>query len=503
MGMVLTPFERNLEVWRQLWRVIERSDIVVQIVDARNPLFFRSEDLETYVHEVDETKRNLLLINKADFLTEGQRREWAAYFQQEGISFLFFSAAQSNEQLEKQESASSLSPILNNQSEIDFVNSSEEDSRSPTPTEEEEGAKVVIDELESSVKNTTSLENVTFGREPWHVLSCEEMYEHFLQLKDESKEQITVGLVGYPNVGKSSTINALVGSKCVNVSSTPGKTKHFQTIVLSPEVILCDCPGLVFPSFATTKADMVVNGVLPIDQLREYTGPSALVAQRIPKYFLESLYGIHLPDPREGEDPNRPPTASELTGAYAIARGFRTAGQGNPHESRAARFILKDYVNGKLLYVHAPPSWEGKEREFNNKIYEKGGIKFELSQRALDKKTRAEEHDAAADQTKKPSQAFDKEFVNAGASTSRDHVRAHVKGKFHQVTPQFRRVNYFPHQSAYTMDVSGGVGGSVGGSTMASAVSSSALDIAAAGKKHHKEKKKRTKDRSWRAWNAE
>jgi len=29
--LVMTPFEKNLEVWRQLWRVLERSDIVVQV----------------------------------------------------------------------------------------------------------------------------------------------------------------------------------------------------------------------------------------------------------------------------------------------------------------------------------------------------------------------------------------------------------------------------------------------------------------------------------------
>jgi len=40
--LVLTPFEKNLEVWRQLWRVVERSDIIVQIVDSRNPLLFFS-----------------------------------------------------------------------------------------------------------------------------------------------------------------------------------------------------------------------------------------------------------------------------------------------------------------------------------------------------------------------------------------------------------------------------------------------------------------------------
>lgn len=90
--LLMTPFERNLEVWRQLWRVIERSDLVVQIVDARNPLLFRSEDLERYVKEVDPRKENLLLVNKADMLTPKQREAWADYFEAANISYKFFSA---------------------------------------------------------------------------------------------------------------------------------------------------------------------------------------------------------------------------------------------------------------------------------------------------------------------------------------------------------------------------------------------------------------------------
>lgn len=35
-----TPFEKNLDVWRQLWRVIEKCDMAIQIVDARNPLLY-------------------------------------------------------------------------------------------------------------------------------------------------------------------------------------------------------------------------------------------------------------------------------------------------------------------------------------------------------------------------------------------------------------------------------------------------------------------------------
>lgn len=83
-SLLLTPFERNLAVWRQLWRTLERSHLVVQIVDARNPLGFRCEDLETYVKEIGSEnagessvgagkRRSLVLVNKADLLTDKQR----------------------------------------------------------------------------------------------------------------------------------------------------------------------------------------------------------------------------------------------------------------------------------------------------------------------------------------------------------------------------------------------------------------------------------------------
>jgi len=65
----------------------------------------------------------------------------------------------------------------------------------------------------------------------------------------KTNSYITLGFTGYPNVGKSSVLNSIVGHKVVSVSRTPGHTKHFQTIHLTPTVRLCDCPGLVFPSY--------------------------------------------------------------------------------------------------------------------------------------------------------------------------------------------------------------------------------------------------------------
>ena len=362
--LLMTPFERNLEVWRQLWRVIERSDLVVQIVDARNPLLFRSEDLEKYVKEVDSKKNNLLLVNKADMMTFAQRQAWAEYFRRVGINYKFFSA--------------SLAKAMNEAVEIDDGVSDEDE---PVDELAQEAKKIDLqdeqDEEEqwASEEDLEAEEEVNAGTQILTVDELESLFlEHAPHIEDQNSEtprKTTIGLVGYPNVGKSSTINALIGAKKVSVSATPGKTKHFQTIHLSPEVILCDCPGLVFPNFATTKAELVCNGVLPIDQLREYTGPGGLVSQRIPKTFFEAIYGVKVHTRPLEEGGTGIPTASEILTAYALARGFATTGQGQPDESRAARHVLKDYVHGKLPFCHPPPNDPPiNPDEFNRELYD-------------------------------------------------------------------------------------------------------------------------------------
>jgi large subunit GTPase 1 len=101
-GLVMTPYEKNLEFWRQLWRCVERADLLVQILDARDPEFYRCHDLERYVSEFDG-KRTLLLINKADFLSPDLRRRWATHFAAAGVDHIFFSALR---ELHRQETRS-------------------------------------------------------------------------------------------------------------------------------------------------------------------------------------------------------------------------------------------------------------------------------------------------------------------------------------------------------------------------------------------------------------
>jgi len=72
-------------------------------VDARNPFFFYSKDLERYIEEVGEgAKKFLLVINKADYLTEELRVYWSKYFSEKKVDHIFFSALIEQEKMEQE-----------------------------------------------------------------------------------------------------------------------------------------------------------------------------------------------------------------------------------------------------------------------------------------------------------------------------------------------------------------------------------------------------------------
>lgn len=173
--LLMTPFERNLEVWRQLWRVIERSHLVVQIVDARNPLMFRSEDLEGYVKDVDSKKENLLLVNKADMMTTNQRRTWAKYFKSRNIAYRFFSAHLAKELLDAEDSEDeSEQPTHQGQS------SSSAKKPVSKPTEEDSSEDESEDDDESEEETTGASLEQDLDDEDIRILTVEELEDIFL-----------------------------------------------------------------------------------------------------------------------------------------------------------------------------------------------------------------------------------------------------------------------------------------------------------------------------------
>ena len=104
----------------------------------------------------------------------------------------------------------------------------------------------------------------------------------------------------------------------------------------------------MFPSFTYSKADMLVNGILPIDRVTEYLEAISIVIKNIPKPSLETFYKVTLPDIYSG---------SQFLQVVAKNRGYIT-GRNLPNEAMMAKIILKDYVSGRLLFCNLRPDYD-------------------------------------------------------------------------------------------------------------------------------------------------
>ncbi|KUF92773.1 hypothetical protein AM588_10004039 [Phytophthora nicotianae] len=288
-----------------------------------------STDLDAYAKEGETPRRTLLIVNKSDFLDDRQRTAWGDHFKKENIDFVFFSAKEAQDEID--EEAKKLRQEQRNAESHDQY-----DEAKPA------GAPQVVEAEAVVAKKETS---------PYPVLSRVELLDFVTKIATDVLDEVGVrvkdkglikfGMMGFPNVGKSSVINALLdtarGCWCY-----PGKTKHFQTMILSDKIMLCDCPGLVFPSFVNSKAEMYC------------CAPCQLLCHRIPKRVFERTYGIKIPISKTAKETD-PVGIYALLESYARNRGYTTTGKGGPDTSRAARDILRHYVNGRLLYCHPPP----------------------------------------------------------------------------------------------------------------------------------------------------
>lgn len=377
LGLQMTPYERNLDFWRQLWRCAERSDLLVQIVDARDPDFYYCRDLVRYVAELGGEKRLLLLLNKADFLSSAQRQRWADHFAACGVKAVFFSALRELTRQTKEQTRQTKEQRVgaNDGFTPDIAEAAQEIPVPGLDSDDDELEEVGQGSAGQGGKDETSSdESVGPEGAPLGILS-EDDHDVLdsLQLLDMLRAELsggtvskasttgrlgTVGFVGYPNVGKSTVINAIVGVKRVGMSSRPGKTKHIQTLELPDSgLTLCDCPGLVFPSVAATRAHLVINNTMPLDDLREVFSSVRLIILKVGLERVLSFYdcatAVQEARKRSG-DPNMDDTHA-LLAALAMVRGH-VLNWKVPDENWAARKVLRDYVAGRLLHCEPPPT---------------------------------------------------------------------------------------------------------------------------------------------------
>jgi nuclear GTP-binding protein len=78
---------------------------------------------------------------------------------------------------------------------------------------------------------------------------------------------ITVGVLGFPNVGKSSLINSLKRCRAVSVKNTPGSTQNLQEIKIDKNITLIDSPGVVLEGINTVKDSLVLSSIIDYNQI--------------------------------------------------------------------------------------------------------------------------------------------------------------------------------------------------------------------------------------------
>lgn len=162
------------------------------------------------------------------------------------------------------------------------------------------------------------------------------------------KTSITVGVIGFPNVGKSSVINSLKRARVCSVGSTPGLTKSLQTISLDKNIKLLDCPGIVFGQTKNIKdpkvaAEVALRNCVKIELLDDPMTPVELILSRCKSESLQQLYNIRAYS-----------NVNDFLVQVANARGKLRRG-GIPDVVNAARSVLLDWNNGKIPFYTTPP----------------------------------------------------------------------------------------------------------------------------------------------------
>jgi nuclear GTP-binding protein len=184
-----------------------------------------------------------------------------------------------------------------------------------------------------------------------------------------------VGFIGYPNTGKSSIINTLRKKKVCTTAPIPGETKVWQYITLMKRIYLIDCPGIVPPSVGDTPEDILLRGVVRVENVENPAQYIPAVLERCQRRHLERTYTIKLGG-GEGEDvteednvvgkpsSDKARTAEATRFLETLARkGGRLLKGGEPDFDGVAKMVLNDFLRGRIPWFVPPPGSGNAEKE--------------------------------------------------------------------------------------------------------------------------------------------
>lgn len=191
------------------------------------------------------------------------------------------------------------------------------------------------------------------------------------------RKQISVGLIGYPNTGKSSIINTLRKKKVCTVAPIPGETKVWQYVTLMKRIYLIDCPGVVPPNQNDTEEDILLRGVCRVENVENPEQYIPAVLRRVQPRHLERTYGI-----------KEPTDAIDFLSRLA-RKGGRLLKGGEPDLDGVAKMVINDFLRGKTPWFTPPP--KGTTGDEDEKIDGRDGRLGEMGRKRKIDETEASE----------------------------------------------------------------------------------------------------------------
>eukprot|EP00124_Ichthyophonus_hoferi_P003105 Ihof_evm1s250 gene=Ihof_evmTU1s250 len=268
---------QSKRIWGELYKVIDSADVLIQVLDARDPMGTRTPHIEQFLKKEKPHKHLIFVLNKCDLVPTWVTAKWVKTLSAEHPTLAFH----------------------------------------------------------ASINN------------PFGKGSLIQLLRQFGKFH-EDKKQISVGFIGYPNVGKSSVINTLSKKKVCTVAPVPGQTKVWQYITLFRRIYLIDCPGVVYSS-GDSETETVLKGVVRLENIRNPEDHIGAVLHRAKKEYIEKTYGV-------SEWKDHVDFLEQMAHKYGkLLKG------GEADIGTVAKMVLHDWQRGRIPYF-SPPTAEQIEK---------------------------------------------------------------------------------------------------------------------------------------------